>query len=65
MSKTAHSVSENEQRRLCFGLAGFYEYVYSGKGGLRVTPDLRSYVYTYRSCLEALTLTDLGNDWWK
>ena len=46
-------------------LAGFYEYVYSGKGGLRVTPDLRSYVYTYRSCLEALTLTDLGNDWWK
>jgi len=46
-------------------LTGFVEYIYSGKGGLRVTPDLRSYVYTYRTDLEKLTLTDLGRDWWK
>jgi Tol biopolymer transport system component len=46
-------------------LAGFYEYYYSGKGGLRVTPDLQYYVYTYRTDLEKLTLTDLGPDWWR
>jgi Tol biopolymer transport system component len=46
-------------------LAGFYEYIYQGRGGLRVTPDLRYYVYSYRSCLENLTLTDLGPEWWK
>ena len=46
-------------------LAGFFEYVYIGKGGLRVTPDLRYYVYTYRTDLGKLTLTDVGPNWWK
>ena len=42
-------------------VAGFVSYGM----GLRVTPDLRHYVYTYYSDLENLRTTDLGRFWWK
>ena len=45
-------------------LTGFVEYG-AGPRGVRVTPDLRFYAYTFYSNLERLTLTELGPGWWK
>jgi dipeptidyl aminopeptidase/acylaminoacyl peptidase len=45
-------------------LAGFLEY-HSGPTAARVTPDGRSYAYTFFTELEKLTLTDVGKNWWK
>jgi hypothetical protein len=45
-------------------LTGFVEFG-SGSGGVRVTPDLRYYAYTYYSDLESLIQVDVGPSWWK
>jgi Tol biopolymer transport system component/predicted Ser/Thr protein kinase len=45
-------------------LTGFLEFG-SGSAGVRVTPDLRYYAYTYYSDLESLRQIDVGPSWWK
>jgi Tol biopolymer transport system component len=44
--------------------AGFVEFG-AGPMGVRVTPDLRFYAYSFYSDLENLRMTDLGKSWWK
>jgi Tol biopolymer transport system component len=45
-------------------MAGFVEFS-AGPMGVRVTRDLRFYVYTFYSDLENLRMTELGKSWWK
>jgi hypothetical protein len=45
-------------------MAGFLEFD-AGPMGVRVTPDLRFYAYSFYTDLENLGMTDLGKSWWK
>jgi hypothetical protein len=44
--------------------AGFVEFG-AGPMGVRMTPDLRFYAYTFWNDIENLRMTDLGKSWWK
>jgi Tol biopolymer transport system component len=45
-------------------LAGFVEYS-AGPKGVRVTPDLRCYAYSFYSDFENLSTAAVGKSWWK